>query len=137
LTDYTKPIPVPSSESKPYWDGLREKRLLIPSCADCRKVWFPPQHLCPSCGSANTGWVEASGRGKIFTYGIFHRVYHSGFAQEVPYNVALVQLIEGPRILSNIVGVGPDKLACELQVQAIFDEVTDSVTLPKFSIVDH
>jgi uncharacterized OB-fold protein len=134
MGDYKKPIPVPSLESKPYWDGLREKRLLIPKCEECGGVWFPPSRLCPHCSSLKTGWVQASGRGKIFSFVIFHRVYHPGFSGEVPYGVALVELEEGPRVLSNIVGVGPEELACEMRVRLVFEEITEGLTLPKFAV---
>jgi len=129
---YQKPIPVASPESKPYWDALRQHRLLIPRCASCGHRWFPPSLLCPNCNSADTTWSEVAGRGKVFSYVVFHRVYHPGFAGEVPYVVALVELEEGPRMLSNIVGIPPEQVACEMPVRVVFEDITGEATLPKF-----
>jgi uncharacterized OB-fold protein len=135
MADYQKPIPVASLESKAYWEGLREHRLMIPRCEDCGQHWFPPSLLCPHCNSSHTAWTQASGRGKIFSYVVFHRVYHRGFAEEVPYVVALIELAEGPRLLSNIVGTPHDRVECELPVQVVFEDIADVATLPKFAIV--
>jgi uncharacterized OB-fold protein len=74
-----------------------------------------------------------SGRGKVFSFVTFHRVYHPAFAGEVPYAVALVELDEGPRLLSNIVGVKPDAVACEMPVRVVFDDVATGVSIPKFT----
>src|ERR1043166_4949849 len=103
VNDYKKPIPVPSLESKPYWEGVRAHKLVVPRCDDCGHHWFPPSRHCPNCNSANIGWHESSGRGKVFSFVVFHRVYHPGFTGEVPYVVALIELEEGPRLLSNVV----------------------------------
>jgi hypothetical protein len=135
MAEYQKPIPVASIESKPYWNALREHRLMIPRCEDCGHRWFPPSLLCPSCNSAHTTWAESSGRGKIFSYVVFHRVYQRGFTEEVPYVVALIELAEGPRLLSNIVGTPPDAVECEMPVQVVFEDIAANVTIPKFKIV--
>jgi len=133
MPEYKKPIPVPSFESKPYWEGLRRHQLLIPRCNACNRYWFPPSTHCPNCTSADFAWTPVSGRGKVFTYVVYHRVYHPGFADEVPYTVALVELEEGPRMISNIVGILPDELACEMPVHVVYEDVADNVTLPKFT----
>ena len=73
-----------------------------------------------------------SGRGKVYSFVTFHRVYHPAFAGEVPYVVAIVELEEGPRLLSNIVGVTPDAVVCEMPVQVVFDDVATDVSVPKF-----
>jgi uncharacterized OB-fold protein len=78
--------------------------------------------------------MEASGRGRIFSYVVFHRVYHRGFASDVPYVVALVELDEGPRLLSNIIGASPDAVRCEMPVRVVFEDVTEGVTIPKFTV---
>ena len=133
MPEYKKPIPVPSSESNPYWEGLRRHQLLMPRCNACNRYWFPPSTHCPHCTSADFAWTPVSGRGKVFTYVVYHRVYHPGFADEVPYAVALVELEEGPRMISNIVGIPPDELACEMPVHVVYEDVADNVTLPKFT----
>src|SRR6476646_1458440 len=105
-----KPVPVASPESARFWQAAKEHRLLIPRCNACTKFWFPPSRLCPHCLSDDTGWESVSGRGKIYSFVVFHRVYHPAFAGEVPYVVAIVELEEGPRMLTNIVGVPVDQV---------------------------
>jgi hypothetical protein len=133
VSDYKKPIPIPSPESKPYWEALREHRLVLPSCKACGHCWFPPTLLCPNCNAADVEWRESSGRGKVFTYVVFHRVYHRGFAGEVPYVVALIELDEGPRLLSNIVGIPPEQVTCDMRVHVVYEDITADKTLPKFT----
>jgi uncharacterized OB-fold protein len=77
--------------------------------------------------------VPVSGRGKVFSFVTFHRVYHPAFAKEVPYVVALVELDEGPRLLTNIVGIKPENVACEMPVKVVFDDVSEEVSVPKFA----
>jgi uncharacterized OB-fold protein len=132
MPEYNKPIPVPSAESQAYWDGLRDRKLLMPRCDACGKYWFPPSLLCPHCNATNWTWTSTSGRGRIFSYVIYHRIYHPGFADEVPYAVAVIELDEGPRMVSNVIGIAPDKLACDLRVQVVYQPITDTITLPKF-----
>lgn len=135
MADYNKPIPVPSPESQPYWDGLREHKLLTPRCDACESYWFPPALLCPRCNSAKWTWTAVSGRGRIFSYVVYHRVYHPGFADEVPYAVAVIELDEGPRLISNVIGVAPDKLVCDMKVEVVYQPITEAITLPKFKLV--
>jgi uncharacterized OB-fold protein len=132
MTGYRKPVPVPSHESKPYWEGLRQHRLLMPRCEACDHRWFPPSRHCPACRADKVAWEEVSGRGKVFSYVVFHRTYHPGFADEGPYCVALIQLAEGPRMLSNVIGLPPDEVRCDMPVKVCFEDVTETATLPKF-----
>jgi uncharacterized OB-fold protein len=83
--------------------------------------------------SAAFTWTPVSGRGTVFSYVVYHRVYHPGFAGEVPYTVALVELAEGPRMISNIVGIPPEQVVCDLPVRIVYEDITDTVTLPKFT----
>jgi uncharacterized OB-fold protein len=130
--EYKKPIPVPSQESQPYWDGLRDKKLTMPRCDDCKHHWFPPSLLCPKCNSPKWSWTKVSGRGRIFSYVVYHRVYHPAFAGEVPYAVAVIELDEGPRMYSNVIGVPPEQLSCDMKVEVAYEPITDDITLPKF-----
>jgi len=136
VSDYNKPVPVPSIESKPYWEALHEHRLMVPRCDDCGHAWFPPSRLCPNCNSSKFTWTQSSGRGKVFSYVVFHRVYHPGFTGEVPYVVALIELEEGPRLLSNVVGIRPEQVACDMPVSFVFDDITETMTLPKFACAE-
>lgn len=132
MSAYTKPLPVPSPESQPFWDGARAHRLTIPNCSACGNCWFPPSTLCPGCGSADHGWIDASGRGRVHSFVTYHRLYHPGWEGEIPYVVAIVELEEGARLYANIVDIPVDDVRCDMAVEAIFDDVTEEVTLVKF-----
>jgi DUF35 OB-fold domain, acyl-CoA-associated len=93
---------------------------------------LPPSLLCPHCSSAKWSWTAVRGRGRIFSYVVYHRVYHPGFADEVPYAVAVIELDEGPRMISNVIGIAPDQLACDMAVEIAYQPITEAITLPKF-----
>ena len=128
----SKPKPRPAPESLPYWEAAKEHRLALPHCDDCAQFWFPPSRTCPHCLSMNFAFKSVSGRGKVFSFVTFHRVYRPAFAEDVPYVVALVELDEGPRLLTNILGVSPDEVRCEMAVEVIFDDYDADVSIPKF-----
>lgn len=125
-------MPRPSPESLPYWQAAREHRLVIQHCGACGQFWFPPSQSCPHCLASNFTWTPASGRGKVFSFVTYHRVYHPAFAKEVPYVVALVELDEGPRLLTNIVGVPPEQVVCDMPVQVTFEDYDEGAAVPKF-----
>ena len=133
MINYIKPIPIPSIESRPYWVALREHRLIMQSCDACETVWFPPSVMCPHCLSTAFKWRQLSGRGKVFSFVVYHRAYHPGFVDELPYAVAVIQLEEGPRMISNVVGISHDAIVCDMAVEVTFEDITDDVTLPKFT----
>jgi uncharacterized OB-fold protein len=130
-----KPKPRPAPESLPYWQAAREHRLALPKCEDCQKFWFPPSRTCPHCLSTNFSFQNVSGKGKIFSFVTFHRVYRPAFANDVPYVVALIELDEGPRLLSNIMGVTHDQVKCEMLVEVVFDDYDEDISIPKFKLV--
>jgi uncharacterized OB-fold protein len=107
----------------------------MPRCNGCQRYWFPPSTHCPHCNAADFAWTPVSGRGKVFTYVVYHRVYHPGFAKEVPYTVALVELDEGPRMISNVIGIPPSEVTCDMPVQVVYEDIGDAATLPKFELV--
>ena len=128
-----KPVPKPAPESVPYWDAAKRHQLELPKCNACGKFWFPPSQSCPHCLAGDFAFRPVSGRGKVYSFVTFHRVYHPAFAGEVPYVVAIVELEEGPRLLSNIVGVKPEAVACEMPVKVVFDDVAADLSVPKFT----
>ena len=131
---YTKPLPTPSPETKRFWDGCKKHELWIPYCRACESFFWYPRSHCPKCFSWDVEWRKASGRGKIYTFAIQYRAWHPGWANETPYVNAMVDLDEGPRLYTNIVGVDPDskKIACDMPVEVVFEDVTGEITLPKF-----
>jgi uncharacterized OB-fold protein len=131
---YTKPLPVPTPETKEYWDGAKRHELRIPYCRACSSWYWYPRPFCPRCHSWDVEWRTASGRGRLHTFGIQYRAQHPGFQEAVPYVTALVDLAEGPRLMTNLVGVEPDpaKIKVGMAVEVTFDDVTPEITLPKF-----
>lgn len=132
MSDYLKPIPNLSDENRPFWDACRAGRLEMQKCADCDHIRYPIQSVCPECLSERAEWTPLSGRGEVLSRIVFHQVYHKAFAADVPYNVVLVQLDEGPRMFSNVVGVDNDAIAVGMRVRAVFEPVTAEITIPRF-----
>lgn len=103
------PTPEVTDLNRPYWQALREGRLQFQRCG-CGHAWLPARHECPRCLQPGARWETASGRGTLVSWVIYHTAYHPAFADRLPYDVALVALAEGPRLITNIVG-GPAALA--------------------------
>ncbi|MGH2628008.1 MAG: Zn-ribbon domain-containing OB-fold protein, partial [Anaerolineales bacterium] len=122
---YKKPLPTPSPESKRYWEGARSHELWLPFCRACEAFYFYPRDFCPTCFSWDIEWRKTSGRGRVYTYAIQHRAYHPAWQDELPYVTALVQLDEGPRLYTNLVGIDPDptRIHCDMPVEVTFDNV--------------
>ena len=132
MADYTKPLPAISSLNRPYWEGLTQRRLVMPQCNECRKFWYPPTPFCPVCWSRDFTWQRLSGRGRVNSWVVFHQAYFSSFKDDIPYNVAEVELEEGPRLLTNLVEVDNADIQIGMAVEVCFDDITDEVTLAKF-----
>jgi uncharacterized OB-fold protein len=130
-----RPLPQPiTAETKPFWDGLREQKLMLPKCGDCGRVFFYPRILCPHCHSRNVGWIQGSGRGKLYSFEIAYQTISRAFKVKPPYVLAMIELEEGVRMLSNLVEVEPDpkKIRCDMPVEIVYQKLTDEVTLPLF-----
>lgn len=121
-----RPIPEPTPETQPYWDACSEHRLMLQRCLDCsgHPAYFYPRPFCPTCLSRNVEWFEASGRATLHTYVIAHRGA-PGFDDAVPYVIAVVALEEGPRMMSNIVGVEatPENLPVGLALEVTWEDL--------------
>jgi uncharacterized OB-fold protein len=132
---YSKPLPTITDDNRPFWDGARNGRLMMQRCCGCNHVRYPVARICPRCLSDEAEWVELSGKGSIFSYVVFHQVYDRSFKDDVPYNVAMVQLDEGPRLFSNIEISDGQKPKVGDRIEVCFDPVTPDVTLPRFRLV--
>ncbi|MDP6345704.1 MAG: Zn-ribbon domain-containing OB-fold protein [Alphaproteobacteria bacterium] len=133
MSNHARPLPEPDADSAPYWQGCREHRLLLRRCTDCGGVQFPPGPRCPDCGARTHDWVEASGRGWVFSWIVVHHpVPREVYQDEVPYVVALIELAEGPRLAANIVGCEPAAISAGMAVTVEFEDVTEQITLPRF-----
>lgn len=132
-TTYTGPLPVPTPESRPFWDAAKQHRLSLPYCGSCERWFFYPRPLCPHCFGSEVSWRDACGRGTLMTFVINHRPPRN-FPNQNPYVIGVVELAEGPRLMSQIVGVepSPTHVVCDMPVEVVFDDVTAEITLPKF-----
>ena len=130
-----RPLPQPiTPETKPFWDGLREQKLMLPKCGDCGRAFFYPRIICPHCQSRNVGWIQGSGRGKLYSFEIAYQTISRAFKVKPPYVLAMIELEEGARMLSNLIDVEPDpkKIRCDMPVEIVYQKLTDEVTLPLF-----
>ena len=131
-TGRPKPLPVVTEENRPFWEGCQQGKLLLQYCTECHQHQFYPRLYCMHCGSNALRWVEASGQGVIYSYTLIHQNKSPEFVNDTPYDVAIVQLQEGPRMLSNIVDISPGELRVDLPVTVVFDRMTEFITLPRF-----
>ena len=132
MTD-PRPVPLPDEISGFFWEGAREKRLLVQRCQACGKLQYPPDVVCIHCQSVDLVPEEVSGRGTLWSFTRVERVFHAGFAGAVPYVVGLVELEEQAdvRLLTNIVDAEPAELRVGLALEVTFED-RGEVVLPQF-----
>lgn len=130
-TKIPKPLPEPDEASKPFFDGARAGRLMLMKCTACGAFRLPSRNHCDRCLSPEFEWVAASGRGTVRTFGVMHQRYHPAFADEIPYNVAVIELEEGPRLPSNVVGMPSRDITVGMPVMVEWEH-HDDVSVPKF-----
>jgi uncharacterized OB-fold protein len=126
-------VPTPDVETQPFWDACRERRLLIKHCNACGKDHFYPRPFCPRCWSDDVAWKEASGRATLYTYSIVHVNDLAPFGERVPYVAAIVELEEGPRVMTNIERVAFDELEVGMDLVVDYRVVTDDITVAVFT----
>jgi uncharacterized OB-fold protein len=127
-----KPVPEPTPETRPFWDGCAAGELRLQRCLDCDRAYFYPRPACPECGSARVEWFTASGAATLYSYVISHRPA-PGFEDEVPYAIAVVELAEGPRMMTSLAGLPstPEDLVLDMPLRVAFTQ-RGEVSLPVF-----
>ena len=120
------PAPQPSPETKAFWDGAAQGRLLIKKCLACSQVHYYPRAICPFCGSDRTEWQQASGRGSIYSWSVMRRA-------EVPYAIAYVTLEEGVTMMTNIVDCDLDGIRIGQRVRVVFKPTEGGLPVPAFT----
>ena len=127
------PAPTPNVETQEFWDGLARGVFLLRRCEGCgHHIWYP-RFVCPACHGTATSWVEASGRGTIYTYTVVRRPPGGPWNDAVPFVVAYVELEEGPRVLSNGVDVDPNAVSVGMPVRVVFAEADGGGALYRFA----
>jgi uncharacterized OB-fold protein len=129
---YEKPRPNEGLVSEPYWEAAKQHRLMAQKCQQCGGLWAPPTAVCEGCLSPDLDWIELSGKGKVWSYIIMHQLYYPAFADDIPYNIAVIRSDEGPKFVTNLVGVKNEDIKVEMPVEVVFDDVDEDLTLPKW-----
>jgi hypothetical protein len=126
-----RPVPQATPETQHFWDGTRAGEIRLQRCDACRHVYFPPRPFCPACSSRTVSIFRASGRGRLLSYVINQRPHP---AWDGSYSIAIVELDEGVRMMSNVVGCPqtPEALILDMPLEATFERLTDEITLPLF-----
>ena len=117
-----------------FWDHCSQRKLCFQRCNDCQRWRHPPRHMCASCGSLEWGWLESSGRGRIFSWSLTHRAPHPSLAGSVPYASVIVELEEGVRLVSVVRDLEPGALRLDLPVRVAFEALEADVALPVFLV---
>jgi len=125
-------LPTPEHDTQPYWDAARDGRLLIRRCRACGAAGFYPRPFCVQCWSEDVVWEEASGRATLYTYSVVHQNDLPPFQSWLPYVAAIVELEEGPRLMTNIVDCAFDQLAVGMALEVTFRPHSDTITAPVF-----
>lgn len=131
MSESKRPLPLPTPETKHFWEGTQAGEIRLQRCDDCAKVYFPPRPFCPVCASRKVSIFKASGKARLFSYVIHHRPA-PGFTP--PYAIAVVELAEGPRMMTNIVECAqtPEALQLDMPLEPVFEKMNDDITLPLF-----
>ena len=126
------PQPEITTANKPYWDALHMGQLMYQCCPSCGACWLPARTLCPTCLKSGVVWRPAEWSGKLVSWVVFHVAYHEAFKDKVPYNVALVELKEGPRLISSVLASSQELYGdAPLRLKI---ETEDGIALPRFCI---
>jgi uncharacterized OB-fold protein len=125
-------LPTPDPTTDEFWAAAKEGKLLIKRCATCHRAHFYPRPFCPHCWSENVDWEEASGRAHLYTWSVVHTNDLPPFADRVPYVAAIVDLDEGPRMMTNVVDCDVNDLRAGMALEVTFVEVAEGLAIPLF-----
>ena len=128
----SRPVPEPDDATAPFWQAAARHELVLQTCAACGTVRHPPRPVCPSCLSWDVTWKPASGRGRVWSWVVAHPPVLPAFAEKAPYNVAVVELDEGVRMVGNLVDVANGEIHEGMAVEVAWEDLEDGVTLPQW-----
>jgi uncharacterized OB-fold protein len=130
-----RPVPEPDEWSQPFFDATLRGELLLQRCSACGRWMWPVKARCIDCLSDDVRWERASGLGTLYSFTLVHQLVHPGFKGEMPYNLALVDLDEGVRAHSSIVGVANDELHIGMRLSVVFVPASEYIAVPMFQPV--
>jgi len=128
----TRPAPDVRGPGRPYWRSGADGVLRLPRCTACQRLFWYPRTHCPHCGSDALEWLATAGRGHVYTFTIVRQSPEPFFAARVPYVVAMIELIEGPRVMANVVDCDAAAVHIGMPVSVLFDDLGDDVHVPLF-----
>lgn len=135
-TNLQKPLPTITSEARPFWEGAAKQQLLMQCCLDCSAYIWTPRPSCFECGSENIQWQELSGRGEVYSFTVIRQVVgraaSQAFEKDIPYVIAWIDLDEGPRMITNVIGCPVENVTLDMKVSVIFEQQSADIWLPKF-----
>jgi uncharacterized protein len=138
-TNLQKPLPTITSEARPFWEGAAKQKLLMQRCLECSAYIWTPRPSCFECGSENTQWQELSGCGEVYSFTVIRQVVgraaSQAFEQDIPYVIAWIDLDEGPRMITNVIGCPVENVKLGMKVSVIFEQQSPDIWLPKFKPV--
>jgi uncharacterized OB-fold protein len=129
-------LPMIYPEERPYWEAAARHELVLPKCDACSKVYYPVGPVCPNCLSDSFSWVPMSGHGKVSSFVVYHKAWAPWMKSLVPYVVAQVELDEGPRLTTNLLGIELADVSVGLEVRVDFQQLTEEISLPQFRPVE-
>ena len=133
---FEKPLPSPSAETQPYWDGMKEHRLVLQRCARCKQPRHYPRPMCEQCYSLESEWFESTRQGTVHSWTVAHHPFHMGFKRELPYTVVTIDLAEGVRIMASMAGDQGDRLSVDAAVTIGFAHLSDDYVVPTCELAD-
>jgi len=133
VSTLVRPLPEVTPRMAPFWSAAKRGRFAVQRCTDCGASYFPATDVCGACLGNSLAWVDASGRGVVYSFVVMHHVYHPAFADRVPYLIADVRLEEGPHVISRVDGIDPAQLSIGTVVTVAFEHASDEIDLPYFT----
>jgi uncharacterized OB-fold protein len=134
-----KPIPIRDETSAPFFDGALHGRLMLLRCAACATfsspiayIGVPMRARCVNCFSGEFEWASSSGSATLYSFVLMHQLYDEAFAEEIPYNISVVETDEGVRLTSQVVGCPNDQLRIGMALEVTFERLSDDIAIPKF-----
>lgn len=130
-----KPVPTLTDDNREFWLNCSRNKLILQRCSECATTQYYPRAICTNCGSKNLEWVESAGKGIVYSYTVIHRAPSPAFDKYVPYVLAIIQLNEGPKMMSNIVACDPNDIRIGMEVEVDFEKRAGEVGIPVFKLI--